>query len=91
MLGPTAEKQIKKSAVVEASLRMPLIPLMRLSGEFDVAERNEIESQYSIPLNAECGARRAARTRGEQRILGSGGSVGAGDEDLASAGEGEIG
>jgi hypothetical protein len=43
MLAPSAEKQIEESAVAEASLRVALIHLMSLSGEFDVAERNEID------------------------------------------------
>ena len=39
-------------------------------------------------LSAECGDGRA-RTGRERRVLRSGGAVGAGDEDLAGAGEGE--
>ena len=45
-------------------------------------------SSISFALNAECGDGRARIGR-ERRVLRIGGPVGAGDQDLAGAGEGE--
>ncbi len=84
-------KQIKKSDIAKASLRMTSIALMTLPAESWTSPRGtkSADSQYSLALNAECDCGRAAGTGGKQRILGSGGSIGTGDEDLASVGKDE--